>query len=406
MRRRVMSEAPQADPETGMLRARLAEAQARIERLEGERATAAETDARTGLLTLEAFLAAAGRELERARRSGAPVSLVVIDIDGFRELNATQGATGGDAALAAVAGQLREAADGGDVLGRTGADEFAVLLPGTSLEGAVARARQAVDLVSAIDIPGVGGVTVSAGTALYSRGATVELLLGRAAHGLDGARRAGGGRAESGLQLVEPGDAVRLPKNAQADVIEALAQTLLERDRCTGEHSRSVVDMARGVAAALGLHEADVDRVGAAALLHDIGKVAVPDHILHKPAKLEPAEWALMREQSLVGERILRAIPGLAGVARMVRHEHEYFDGSGYPDGLAGEEIPLGSRIVLACDTYHAMTSDRPYRARLTHAEAIHELARCAGTQFDPRVTEALIGHLHGLRQIGSPLVA
>jgi HD-GYP domain-containing protein (c-di-GMP phosphodiesterase class II) len=104
-----------------------------------------------------------------------------------------------------------------------------------------------------------------------------------------------------------------------------------------------------------------------------------------------------MREHPAIGERILRAIPGLGGVARIVRHEHERFDGAGYPDGLAGEQIPIGSRIILACDAYHAMTSDRPYRAAMPHDEAVAELVSCSGTQFDPRVVAALIGHVGGL---------
>ena len=108
-----------------------------------------------------------------------------------------------------------------------------------------------------------------------------------------------------------------------------------------------------------------------------------------------------MREHPVIGERILAAIPGMQGIARMVRHEHESFDGSGYPDGLAGDAIPIGSRIILACDTYHAIVSDRPYRARQTHAAAVVELSRCAGRQFDPRVTELLIGHLHMQRAAG-----
>ena len=106
-----------------------------------------------------------------------------------------------------------------------------------------------------------------------------------------------------------------------------------------------------------------------------------------------------MREHPVIGERILRAIPGMGAVARIVRHEHEHFDGGGYPDGLRGEEIPIGSRIILACDTYSAMTTSRPYREALPHGAAIAELARCAGTQFDPRVTEALIGCLYWMAQ-------
>jgi HD-GYP domain-containing protein (c-di-GMP phosphodiesterase class II) len=147
---------------------------------------------------------------------------------------------------------------------------------------------------------------------------------------------------------------------------------------------------------------AQVEGVRSAALLHDIGKVAIPDDILHKPGPLSDTEWVLMRQHPVIGERILRVLQGLGSVARIVRHEHERWDGGGYPDGLAGEAIPLGSRIIIAADTYHAITSDRPYRAAKPHGDAIAELARCAGTQFDPQVTAALIGHLYGRRQAGS----
>jgi HD-GYP domain-containing protein (c-di-GMP phosphodiesterase class II) len=157
--------------------------------------------------------------------------------------------------------------------------------------------------------------------------------------------------------------------------------------------------MARTVASTLGLDDLEIERIAMAALLHDIGKVAIPDRVLLKPGKLDKSEWELMKEHPVIGERILRAIPGMGAVARIVRHEHEHFDGSGYPDGLRGEEIPIGSRIILACDTYSAMTTSRPYRAAMDHREAVAELARCAGSQFDPRVTEALIGCLYWMAQ-------
>ena len=138
-----------------------------------------------------------------------------------------------------------------------------------------------------------------------------------------------------------------------------------------------------------------------AALLHDIGKVAIPDEILNKAGPLNDEEWMLMREHPVIGERILSVLPGLGAVARMVRHEHERWDGRGYPDGLSGTQIPFGSRVIIAADTYHAITSDRPYRAAKSHEHAVEELVRCAGTQFDPDVTAALIGHLYGRRQSG-----
>jgi HD-GYP domain-containing protein (c-di-GMP phosphodiesterase class II) len=183
-----------------------------------------------------------------------------------------------------------------------------------------------------------------------------------------------------------------------------LAGALLERDKYTGDHSESVVEMVADVAQGFGLDPIEVERVKAGARLHDIGKVGIPDQILNKPGPLDDEEWILMRQHSIIGERIVAAIPGLEGVAKIIRHEHENFDGTGYPDGIAGEEIPLGSRIIFACDAYHAMTSDRPYRKAMPHSDAVGELSRCAGTQFDPRVTEKLIGHLYGARQAGMAL--
>ncbi len=381
---------------TAELQRLLDAARVRIQTLESERAVLLGRDQRTGLPPMDAFRVAANRELERARRSGAPVSLALFDIDGFRALNATHGAGAADAALGVVADAVRDVTRTTDPVGRTGADEIAVLLVDTPLDGALTCARRVVDAVAAALVPGAGEVTLSAGAAQHARGGTVENLLAAAGAGVDLARAAGGSRV-----CVASHDADAAPADAHTDVVDVLATTLTERDRYTGEHSESVVEMACAVAASLGLDDREVHRIGQAALLHDIGKVAIPDHILNKPERLTDDEWVLMREHPVIGERILAAIPGMQGIARMVRHEHESFDGSGYPDGLAGEAIPIGSRIILACDTYHAIVSDRPYRARQSHAAAVVELSRCAGRQFDPRVTELLIGHLHAQQAAG-----
>jgi putative nucleotidyltransferase with HDIG domain len=261
-------------------------------------------------------------------------------------------------------------------------------MPGTPVAGARTCCERLIAELDATDVPGAGFITVSAGVATHRSGTTIHSLLALAARGLDRARADGGARA------ARPAAGGVDPFRAQAHVIEALATALVERDRYTGEHSAFVVDLAKTVAAALGLDEVDVERVGHAALLHDIGKVGMPDRVLHKPGPLAGEEWDVMREHPVIGERILRAIPGMGCVAHVVRHEHERFDGKGYPDGLAGEEIPLGSRIILACDAYHAMTSDRPYRAGMPHDQAIAELVRCAGTQFDPRIVAALVALL------------
>jgi diguanylate cyclase (GGDEF)-like protein len=353
------------------LRRALAEANAQVATLEASLAARSRTDPLTGLLTVESFRGDAEAVLAHASVAEQPLSLALVDIDDFRTLNASHGPAAGDAALRAVAVRLRALTRASDILGRTGADELAVLMPGTTLTGARACCDRLVAELEHADIAGAGVVSVSAGVAAHRPGMTVESLLAAAAAGLDRGR-------------------------AHGHVIDALAAALAERDSYTGEHSASVVDMARTVAKALGLDEIEVERVGHAALLHDIGKVGVPDRILHKAGPLAGDEWELMREHPLIGERILRAIPGMRAVATMVRHEHERFDGGGYPDGIRGDEIPVGSRIILACDAYHAMTSDRAYRGAMAHEEAIAELAAGAGTQFDPKVVAALIGHLGG----------
>ncbi|HEY7381601.1 MAG TPA: HD domain-containing phosphohydrolase [Gaiella sp.] len=177
-------------------------------------------------------------------------------------------------------------------------------------------------------------------------------------------------------------------------VVRSLTTALAARDGYTGAHSDVVHDLSMAVARELGLDGQELADVAAVALLHDIGKIGVPDHVLHKHGPLDDSEWALMREHPVIGDQILRHLPGLASVAVAVRHEHERWDGKGYPDGLRGEAIPLASRIVLACDAFSALVSDRPYRRALTVDEARAELERCAGTQFDPAVVSALLRSL------------
>jgi diguanylate cyclase (GGDEF)-like protein len=179
--------------------------------------------------------------------------------------------------------------------------------------------------------------------------------------------------------------------NAYRAVVRSLAAALEARDGYTGGHSEAVHSLSVAVARRLGLGPAEVEEVRTVALLHDIGKIGVPDDVLHKNGPLTEAEWEMMRRHPVIGERILRPLPGMAAVARAVRAEHERWDGSGYPDRLRGEEIPLAARIVLACDAHHAMVSDRPYRRALGPAAARAELRRCAGSQFDPAVIEALL---------------
>lgn len=176
--------------------------------------------------------------------------------------------------------------------------------------------------------------------------------------------------------------------------MNALLSALIARDQYTGEHSQIVVKLASAVARRLGLEDQQVREVEQVALLHDIGKVGIPDAILQKRGMLDEREWELMRQHPAVGARMLAGTRTLAHLAPAVNAEHERFDGGGYPDGLRGGAIPLASRITFACDAHHAMTSDRPYRAALDHEAARRELVVGSGSQFDPEVVEALLHEL------------
>ncbi|MFY9488501.1 MAG: HD-GYP domain-containing protein [Solirubrobacterales bacterium] len=179
-----------------------------------------------------------------------------------------------------------------------------------------------------------------------------------------------------------------------SSTISSLLLALHARDGYTGQHSDETVELAMDVAEQMHLTEAERLELRDVALLHDIGKIGIPDEVLNKPGKLSEDEWKIMRQHPVIGEQIVEQVPGFDSIALAIRHEHERWDGGGYPDGLAGEAIPLASRIVLACDAYNAMTTDRPYRKSLGEAAAREELVRCAGTQFDPRVVSALLAAL------------
>jgi diguanylate cyclase (GGDEF)-like protein len=196
------------------------------------------------------------------------------------------------------------------------------------------------------------------------------------------------GQALRGAQLYEQ------LERAYLGTAEALAAALEAKDAYTADHARSIVAQAETVARRLGLTEDELRDLRFAAVFHDIGKIAVPEAILHKPGPLSAEEREVMERHTIVGEQILAPVEFLAKVRTLVRHEHERWDGAGYPDGLSGEEIPLGSRIILVCDALHAMTSDRPYRQAMSLERATAELRRHAGSQFDPAVVDALLGAL------------
>jgi diguanylate cyclase (GGDEF)-like protein/putative nucleotidyltransferase with HDIG domain len=366
--------------------------------LEAQHARGLRLDSMTGLLTARSLRGRLSEECERARRYQRPLCVAVLAVDEFEALELRHGFKAGDELISSVARHLRSSTRSHDLIGRTGSAEFAVLMPDTDAEIALPGLER---LLVELELAGEGTIRAagaSMGIASLQRGMSAEGLLASARQALAHSQATGGGRAT----VAADSDAIVDPAKApQREAIEALAVALLERDRYTGEHSEAVIEMSAAVARTLGCNAGEVDRVRSAALLHDIGKVAIPDEILHKAGPLDDEEWMLMRQHPVIGERILRVLPGLGAVARMVRHEHERWDGGGYPDGLSGTQIPFGSRVIIAADTYHAITSNRPYRAAKSHEHAVEELMRCAGTQFDPDVTAALIGYLYGRRQAG-----
>jgi diguanylate cyclase (GGDEF)-like protein len=378
----------------------LAAARQRIGSLEAELTRLSQRDPLApSLLSLAAFRTQLELDVARAHRYERPLTVALLDIDGFRHLNLEHGYAAGDAVLVAVGGLISEQTRVHDLACRMGGDEFGFLLPETDAAAAQLPIERILVELEDLEAGGIRGVSASVGIAGLEIGEKPESVLAAARSALEQARAGGGRRAVIFGGASENGEAVLPP--GQGDVIAALASALQERDRYTGEHSETVVDLTARVGDALGLGSEEISRVRTAALLHDIGKVGVPDEVLHKPGPLTDREWEIMRQHPAIGERILRAIPGLGAVARIVRHEHERWDGKGYPDCLAGAEIPVGSRIILACDAYHAMTSDRPYRKAMEHAEAMAQLTGNAGTQFDPEVVQALVGYLFGRRQAG-----
>jgi diguanylate cyclase (GGDEF)-like protein len=383
--------------ETQELQQRLEAACRQIAQLQSQLQQQTGRDPLTGMLELTPFMNSLGQELGRAGRYGRPVTVVRIDIDNFEAVNIQVGRQAGDKVLAAAARMIAGQTRAQDIACRVAGDQFALLLPETDAAGAAVCAERILGVLERLSAEGVEGLRASAGVAPFERGQNAERLLAAAGAALRQAQEDGGGR----VALSGAGGAAEY---VRGDAALALMAALSERDAWTAAHARAVGNLAATLAQKLGL-SADADTIRSAALLHDIGKMGIPDLVLNKPAPLDEAEWSLMREVPLAGERILRSVPGMGAAARLVRHVHERWDGSGHPDGLAGEQIPLGSRVIAACDAYHAMTSPRPWRPALTHEQAIHELLEGSGTQFDPEVVEVLAGHVNGLRQASAYLV-
>jgi diguanylate cyclase (GGDEF)-like protein len=329
----------------------------------------ARTDALTGLRNRRSLMDDLDEEI-RLATAAYPRALILFDLDGFKEYNDTFGHPAGDGLLVRLGRRLSEAVGVRGRAYRLGGDEFCVLVqPGL---GGVDTIEAAC--VEALTERGEGfTVSSSHGTVIAPDETTDPTEALQLADRRMYARK-GDGRASAGRQ--------------SRDVLMSI---LSERQPDLHEHLRETAELALAVGRELDMAPEELDEVARAAELHDVGKVAIPEAILDKPGPLDETEWAFMRRHTLIGERILLSAPALRPVAQLVRASHEHWDGSGYPDGLAGERIPLGARVVAVCDAFDAMTTDRPYRARVDEGSAVRELRRCAGSQFDPRVVDAFL---------------
>ena len=357
---------------------------------------AASEDSLTTLLNHRAFQTRLEEEVARARRGGHSLAVVMIDLDGFGGVNNAHGHQAGDVTLLAVARCLRDQTRHADVAARYGGDEFTLILPETALDEALDTAERIRDALARLTVAhGAQAIriTASIGVAVMPDHATTrEDLIGAADNASYAAKRAGKDRvrrAEAGALPHDPLALAARLDDANLATVEALASTVDAKDAYTRGHSGRVAAYAAAIAGALGLPAADVARIRQAGVLHDVGKIGVPDAILLKPGQLSDEEFAVIKQHPEIGERILRGLPFLAEILPAVRHHHERWDGRGYPDGLAGDAIPPDAAILAVADSLDAMTSSRTYRVALLAAEAIRRVREGAGAQYDPRVVAA-----------------
>ena len=337
-------------------------------RTEEQLAYQAYHDALTGLPNRRKLMNDLEERIES--RSSEPTLLIVFDLDGFKAYNDAYGHPAGDALLLRLGERLQAAVSGRGRAYRMGGDEFCVLTT-LLVDGpealAAAGAAALTEHGEGFDITASHGavmIPLEASTAAEALGTADQRMYAR-----KGRKRTSAGRQAT----------------------DALLRALAERNPGLGAHLDDVTGLSEAVGHELGLSDEAMTPLLQAAALHDVGKVAIPDAILDKPGPLDETEWEFMRTHTLIGERILAEAPALAEAAKIVRSSHERHDGTGYPDGLAGEEIPLAARIISVCDSFDAMTSNRPYRTAMSLEGALSEIHKCSGTQFDPRVVAAFV---------------
>lgn len=375
-------------------------------------ATLTETDnaATTDLLTQVSnrgnVLSSLFTEVDRAVRHGRPLSVAFVDLDHFKAINDSHGHQVGDIVLRGVADLFRTNLRQTDVVGRYGGEEFMIVLPETGPEEAIEVAEKLRLLVQRRRFQASQelsiAVTVSVGIA-GGQGKTLraESLVRDADQAMYAAKSLGRNQT---YVFEEPDDDARVPSalissTGRALALEvaavarkateaALSEVVAPLPHYRGKPSVLIATIGVAIARDLQLPDQEIERIRVAALLHDIGKIAVPEQILEKPSSLSMVEWDFVKQHPRIGQVILDEAGGLLEAGKIILHHHERFGGHGYPHGLRGRDIPLGSRIISIADAYDAMIQDRPYKRAIDHDDALVELRRHAGTQFDPELVD------------------
>jgi diguanylate cyclase (GGDEF)-like protein len=355
----------------------------------------ANVDGLTGLYNHRYFQDRLAAEIERATRYGRNLSLVMLDLDDFKAFNDTWGHQEGDRLLKWFGTVCGHCVRNIDVLARYGGEEFVVILPETKSDEAFAvaeRIRQSVERQSPAVFGKNRGITISAGIAsIPQHGATRHTLILNADAALYHSKQRGKNRtfvfeeehqrSYKATQHVTP-----LLYDDDMGAIEALGAAIDARDSHRCGHSQGVMEAAMVLGEKMGMSAEELVNLRVAALLHDIGSVATPKSLFDKSGPLDPQEWNCVENHAGLGSRVLKRVQQMAAIVPGVKHHHERFDGSGYPNGLSGKNIPLIARIIAIADAYDAMTNARAYRESMPHDKALEEISRSAGTQFDPEL--------------------
>ncbi len=378
-------------------------AQKRLSRQTKELIDSTRRDPLTGTYNHGALVSLLAGRMETAKANGEPIAVALIDIDNFTLLNDHQGHRAGDTVLMTVLDVLDEVCPVEAVIGRYGPDEFLVIAPPNDvagLEPAIEAVRDALverslDVDAADRLP----ITISAGISTYPKdGASLTVLLATVAATLGAAKASGGDEIRvTGDEGIVDGGA------ATFDVLQGLVFAVDTKDRYTKRHSEDVARYAIFLARQAGLDEQTVGAVRLAGLLHDIGKIGMPDHLLRKPGALTDDEYEIVKQHVVLGDLIVRDLPDTDLIRAGIRHHHERWDGTGYVDGLAGEAIPLIARIVSVADSFSAMTTSRAYRKALDMDEAIRRLKGASGTQLDPHLVELFVSRMQTVADAPQP---